>query len=82
MILIFAQLLLSAPSNNKNHIPLTDKILNIFLVKHCVKSVRIRSYSGPNFPEFSRIRTEYGEILSIPPYSSECGKMREKFGPE
>ena len=37
------------------------------------------------FPAFSRIRTEYGEILR---YSvclriqSECGKMREKCGPE
>ena len=27
---------------------------------HCVKSVRIRSYSGSHF---SRIRTEYGNIL-------------------
>ena len=29
---------------------------------NCVKSVRIRSYSGPHFP---RIRTEYGEIWSM-----------------
>ena len=28
------------------------------------------------FPEFSRIRTEYGHI------QSECEKMREKCGPE
>ena len=33
---------------------------------HCVKSVHIRSYSGPHF---SRIRSEYGEIRSISPYS-------------
>ena len=29
------------------------------------KRVRIWSYSGPHFPAFSRIRTEYGEILRI-----------------
>ena len=28
------------------------------VVKHCVKSVCIWSYSGPHFP----VRTEYGEI--------------------
>ena len=32
---------------------------------HCVKSVQIRSYF---WSEFSRIRTEYGEIRSISPY--------------
>ena len=34
--------------------------------KNSVKSVRIRSFSGPFF---SLIRTEYGEILRICPYS-------------
>ena len=29
-------------------------------LSYCVKSVRIRSYSGP---QFSRMRTEYREIL-------------------
>ena len=38
---------------------------------HCIKRVRIRSYSGPHF---SRIRTEYGETLRISPYSV---RMRE-----
>ena len=36
---------------------------------HCVKSVRIWSYSGQHF---FRIRTEY----------RECEKMRQKCGPE
>ena len=36
--------------------------------RHCVKSVRIRSYSG-FWSEFSRIRTKYEEILRISPYS-------------
>ena len=31
------------------------------------------------FPAFSRIRTEYGEMRSISPYSVQ---MREKYGPE
>ena len=38
---------------------------------HCVKSVRIWSFSGLYS---SRIRTEYGEILRISPYSV---RMRE-----
>ena len=41
---------------------------------HCIKRVRIRSYSGPHF---SRIRTEYGETLRISPYSV---RMRENAG--
>ena len=35
---------------------------------HCVKSVRIWSYSGPHFPVFFRIQ-------------SECGKMRTRITP-
>ena len=51
---------------------------------HCLKSVRIRSYFGlyfpvfglntERYPVFSCIRTEYGEILRISPYSV---RMRE-----
>ena len=41
----------------------------------CVKSVRIWSYSGPHFPAFCRIRTEYGEILVSLRRQSECGKI-------
>ena len=32
-------------------------------VTHCVKSVRIRSYSGPYFPAFGLNNTEYGHFL-------------------
>ena len=42
---------------------------------HCLKRVRI-------FPLFSRMRTEYGEIRVSLRIQSECGKMREKCGPE
>ena len=45
---------------------------NIFS-KHCVKSVRIRSYSGPYFPAFGLITERYFVSLRI---QSECGKMR------
>ena len=56
---------------------------------HDVKRVRIRSYLVRIFPGFSRIRTEYGDILSVFSRSirtlriqSECGKIREKCRPE
>ena len=39
---------------------------------HCVKSVRIRSYSGPHFPAFGLNSERYGVSLRI---QSECGKM-------
>ena len=38
---------------------------------HCVKSVRIRSYSGPHFPVF-------GLDIRI---QSECWKMRTRITP-
>ena len=42
-----------------------------FYSTHCVKCVQIRSFF---WTVFSRIRTEYGEIRSISPYSVQ---MRE-----
>ena len=39
----------------------------------CVKSARIRSYSGPCFPAFGLNMERYGVTLSV---QSECGKMR------
>ena len=52
---------------------------------HCVKRVRIRSYSGPHFSRIFRIRTEYGEIRCISPYSVQmrenAGKMRTTITP-
>ena len=52
--------------------------------QHCLKSVQIRSFF---WSVFSRIRTEYGEMFCISPYSvrmrslhiqSECGKIRTR----
>ena len=39
----------------------------IFFKYHCVKSVRIRSYSGPYFPAF-------GDTLYLPVFSLNAGK--------
>ena len=52
------------------------------IAKHCVKSVRIRSYSGPHVSHISLIRTEYGRIS---PYlvrlRENAGKMRTRITP-
>ena len=44
----------------------------------CVKSVRIRSYSGPYFPAFGLITERYGVCLRI---QSKCGKIRTRITP-
>ena len=46
--------------------------------KHCVKSVRILSYSGPYFPAFGLNTERYSISLCI---QSECGKMRTRITP-
>ena len=46
--------------------------------EHCVKSVRIRSFSGPYFPAFGLNTERYGVSLRI---QSECGKIRTKKTP-
>ena len=45
---------------------------------YCVKSVRIRSYSGPHFPAFGLNTERYGISLRT---QSECGKMRTRTTP-
>ena len=44
----------------------------------CVKSVRIRCFSGPYFPAFGQNTERYGVSLQI---QSECGKIRTKKTP-
>ena len=55
---------------------------NCTLVKscsyRCVKSVRIRSYSGPYFPAFELKTERYSVFLRI---QSECGEMRTRITP-
>ena len=45
---------------------------------HCVKSVRIRSYSGPHFPAFGLNTIRYSVSLRI---QSKCGKMQTRVTP-
>ena len=46
---------------------------------HCVKSVRIRSFSGSHYyPAFGLNTERYGVSLRI---QSECGKMRTRITP-
>ena len=67
--------------SNQNFALIYDLIFAI----HCVKSVRIRSYSGSHFSRIFRIQTEYGEILLISPCSvrmrENAGKMRTRITP-
>ena len=48
------------------------------LVTHCVKSVRIRSYSDPHFPKFGLNTGRYGVSRHI---QSRCGKMQTRITP-
>ena len=50
------------------------KIVELLRLQYnqCVKSVRIRGYSGPHFPAFGLNTEKYGVSLRI---QSECGKM-------
>ena len=45
---------------------------------HCVKNVRIRSYSGPHFPVFGLNTERYRVSLRI---QSECRKIRTRITP-
>ena len=51
---------------------------NIFGKHHCVKRVRIRSYSGPYFPAFGLNMERYSVSLRI---HSECGKIQTIITP-
>ena len=46
--------------------------------EHCVKGVRIWSFSGSYFPEFGLNTERYSVFLCI---QSECGKMRTRKTP-
>ena len=48
------------------------------IVTYCVKSVRIRSYSGPHFPAFGLNSERYGVCLRI---QFKCGKIRTRKTP-
>ena len=66
---------LSGISNFENFSGHFQPALRQLQSRHCVKSVRIRSFF---WSVFCRIRTEYGEILRISLDQSECGKIRTR----
>ena len=53
-------------------------ICRVFIEAHCVKSVRIRSYSDPYFPTFGLNTERYGVSLRI---QSKYGKIRTRITP-
>ena len=58
-----------------------DDIQTIFIYKLRKKESVFGVILVRILPAFSRIWTEYGEIVSLR-IQSECGKMREKWGSE
>ena len=48
------------------------------VIYHCVKTARIRSYSGPHFPAFALNTERYFTSLRI---QSECGEMWTRITP-
>ena len=55
-----------------------SSIVVVLSENHCMKSVRIRSYSGPYFPVFGMNTERYGVSLRI---QFECRKMRTRTTP-
>ena len=53
-------------------------IWNMMTLLHCVKSVRIRSCSGPHFPAFKMNTERYSVSLC---FQSDCGKMWTRTTP-
>ena len=58
--------------------PYREKVSSIEGDDHCVKIVRIRSYSDPYFPAFGLNTKRYGVSLRI---QYECGKKRVRITP-
>ena len=54
------------------------KIMVLAKTRHCMKSVRIRSYSGPHLPAFGLNAVRYGVSLRI---QFKCGKIRTRTTP-
>ena len=69
--LIWLKLVVTTPKLIHIGVMLISK-LRIFLVLHCVKSVRIWSFSGPYFPAYGRNTERYSVALRI---QAECGKI-------
>ena len=55
-----------------------NEFINEALNLHCVKSVRIQSYSGPYFPAFGLNTKRYSVSIRI---QIECGKIQTRITP-
>ena len=53
-------------------------VFHVLFIHHCIKSVRIRSYSGPYFPAFGLTTERYEVSLHI---QFECWKMWTRITP-
>ena len=54
------------------------QVYDFQLTFHCLKVVRIRSYSGPHFPAFGLNTKRYGISLRI---QFKCGKIWTRISP-
>ena len=54
------------------------KCLSLIVLGHCLKIVRIRSFSGPCFPTFGLNTERFGVSLRT---ESKCGKIRTRKTP-
>ena len=81
---VFKDYLARTKNKSPNFVSLDCRQISICFINwmfpglHCVKSVRIRSYSGPHFLAFELNTDRYGVSLHI---QSECGKMRTRITP-
>ena len=62
----------------KIRVAVIQEPLNLFGMQHCVKSVRIQSFSGPYFLAFGLHTERYGVSLRM---QSKCEKIRTKKTP-
>ena len=76
LFLLVRVVIMTRMLSSKIHNRTTENLSNIvigFISIHCVKSVRIGSFSGPYFPVFGLNTERYVEFLCI---QSEFGKLR------
>ena len=71
----FSQICPSTGNNCRLLVSFGSLSLETLSLYYCVKSVRIRSFSGPYFPAFRLNKKRYSVSLRI---RSECGKIRTR----
>ena len=56
--------------------PLSGTSIDVFLINHCVKNVRVRSFFDPHFPVFGLNTERYSVSLCV---QTEYGNMRTRI---